>query len=64
MTPFDLLDEECKYLNLIFENTDADKMMIICLCAKIHFAFKCSMISGKDHHVLIDKARSLLYGGA
>ncbi len=61
MTPYDMLHEECKYLNLVFQNTSADKLMATCLCAKIHFALKCNLISEKDHNLLIKKARPLLY---
>ena len=61
MTPYEILNEECKYLNLLFTNTDADKVLTLCLCAKIHFALKCNLISENDHNLLINKARLLMY---
>lgn len=63
MTAFEILNEECKYLHLISINSKSDKIMATCLCAKIHFALKCGVISEKDHVFLITKARHLLYEG-
>ena len=60
MTAYKRLNEECKYLNLIFLNSYADKIMATCLCAKIYFAFECKLINEDEMLYLMDKARLLL----
>ena len=61
MDAYKHLSEECKYLNLVFENKKADEIMITCLLSKIHFAYKCSYINKEQHNLLVKKARLLMY---
>lgn len=54
------LNNECKMLNLAYNNDEIDELFVFCFLAKISFADKFNMITKKEANSLREKAYLLM----